>query len=100
MIRRVWKQLTALTLALTSLMVHAEPAAQSPWAAVPGGTFESVLPPAPTVKQVTLPKFYLDRTPVTNAQFAAFLKKSPEWRRDRVARVFADEQYLSHWEST
>lgn len=99
MVRRVWKHLTVVTLALTGLVVHAEPATRSPWVAVPGGTFESVLPPAPTVKQVSVRKFYLDRTPVTNAQFAAFVQKNPQWRRDHVARVFADEQYLSHWQS-
>jgi formylglycine-generating enzyme len=96
---RVRQHLTVVTLALTSLIVTAEPATQSPWVAVPGGTFESVLPPAANVKQVSIRKFYLDRTPVTNAQFAAFVQKNPQWRRDRVARVFADEQYLSHWQS-
>lgn len=96
---RVLQHFTLVTLALTSLIVHAEPAAQSPWAAVPGGSFESVLPPAPTVKQVSVRKFHLDRTPVTNAQFAAFLQRKPEWRRDRIARVFADPQYLNHWQS-
>jgi formylglycine-generating enzyme required for sulfatase activity len=96
---RVWQHLTVVTLALTSLIAQAELAAQPSWAAVPGGKFESVLPPAPGIKQVTVRKFYLDRTPVTNAQFAVFLQKNPEWRRDRVARVFADEQYLSHWQS-
>jgi formylglycine-generating enzyme required for sulfatase activity len=96
---RVWQHLTVVTLALTTLIVAAEPAAQSPWVAVPGGTFESVLPPAPAIKQVSVRKFHLDRTPVTNAQFAAFVHKNSEWRRDRVARVFADQQYLSHWQA-
>lgn len=88
-----------VALALTSLIAHAEPAAPPTGAAVPGGSFESVLPPAPGIKQVSVRKFQLDRTPVTNAQFAAFLHKQPQWRRDRIARVFADEQYLSHWQS-
>ena len=66
---------------------------------IPGGSCESGLPPAKDVKQVRIGSFRLDRTPVTNAQFAGFLRKHPEWRRDKVARVFADEQYLSHWQS-
>lgn len=62
-----------------------------------GGTFESVLPPAEGVKTVDVRSFRIDATPVTNAQFAAFVAVHPEWRRDRVARVFADSGYLSHW---
>jgi sulfatase modifying factor 1 len=66
---------------------------------IPGGSFESVLPPASDVKQVRIASFRLDRIPVTNAGFAQFVRKHPQWRRDKVARVFADEQYLSHWQS-
>jgi sulfatase modifying factor 1 len=74
-------------------------AAQPRSIAIRGGTFESVLPPAPTVKRVTVGGFRLDRTPVTNAQFARFVQQHPQWRRDRIARVFADEAYLAHWQS-
>jgi formylglycine-generating enzyme required for sulfatase activity len=74
--------------------------AQADRARIPGGTFDTVLPPAPTVKQATVTAFQLDRTPVTNAQFARFVAAHPEWRRDRVARVFADQGYLLHWGSS
>jgi formylglycine-generating enzyme required for sulfatase activity len=65
---------------------------------IPGGAFESVLP-LEDGKAVTLKAFKLDVTPVTNADFSTFVANHPEWRRDRVARVFADEQYLRHWTS-
>lgn len=68
-------------------------------AKVPGATFETILPPAPGVNSVTVPAFEFDRTPVTNAQFAAFVAANPRWRRDRVARVFADTAYLQQWSS-
>jgi formylglycine-generating enzyme len=68
-------------------------------AKVPGATFGSILPPAPETKSATVAAFELDRTPVTNAQFAAFVAAHPRWRRDRVARVFADDGYLRHWSS-
>ena len=29
----------------------------------------------------------------------AFVKRNPQWRRDRVAKLFAEPRYLSHWES-
>ena len=66
---------------------------------VPGATFQTILPPADGVKTVTVRAFELDRAPVTNADFAAFVAANPRWRRDRVARVFADAGYLQHWSS-
>jgi formylglycine-generating enzyme required for sulfatase activity len=60
--------------------------------------FVSVLPPAPDQPAAAVKRFRLDRTPVTNAQFLAFVKRQPKWRRDRIARLFADAQYLSHWQ--
>jgi sulfatase modifying factor 1 len=66
---------------------------------VHGGKFESVLPPAPGIKAVSVDDFHLDRVPVTNEQFARFVLRHPEWQRDRVVRLFADEGYLSHWQS-
>jgi sulfatase modifying factor 1 len=41
----------------------------------------------------------LDRVPVTNADFARFIAAHPQWRRDRVASLFAEGEYLSHWQS-
>lgn len=66
---------------------------------VKSGQFESVLPPAPGVKTVAIASFRLDRTPVTNADFARFVRKNPQWRRDRVAPLFAEKDYLTHWSS-
>lgn len=66
-------------------------------ASIAGGNFRSVLPPAPGVEEVTVAPYRLDRTPVTNAEFLAFVRQHPKWRRDRVAGLFADKSYLRHW---
>ena len=66
-------------------------------ATVPRTSFASILPDAPGETTVTLAAFAFDRAPVTNAEFAAFVAKNPAWRRDRIARVFADERYLTQW---
>jgi formylglycine-generating enzyme len=71
--------------------------ASRPLVTIPRGAFESVLPPAPDVKTVRVKPFRIDARPVTNEQFARFVKEQPQWRRDRVARVFADTEYLKHW---
>jgi formylglycine-generating enzyme required for sulfatase activity len=65
---------------------------------VRGGEFRSVLSPAPGNDSVNVKDFRIDVTPVTNAQFADFLRKQPQWRRDRIARLFADKEYLAHWD--
>ncbi len=79
----------------THVWIKQEAQKQKP---IPGGAFESVLP-LEDGKAVTIEGFKLDVTPVTNADFSAFIANNSEWRRDRIARVFADEQYLQHWAS-
>lgn len=59
--------------------------------------FVSVLPPGAGADAVDLPRFQLDREPVTNAQFLAFVRAHPQWRRDRVATLFAEPTYLAQW---
>jgi sulfatase modifying factor 1 len=68
-------------------------------ARLPGGEFATVLPPAAAVKTTTVRAFRLERSLVSNADFAKFLARKPEWRRDRVARLFADSGYLNLWQS-
>lgn len=46
---------------------------------------------------VDVAAFRMERSPVSNAQFLAFVKANPTWRRSVVQRLFADEGYLSHW---
>jgi formylglycine-generating enzyme required for sulfatase activity len=70
------------------------------YATLPGGTFDSVLPQgaSPTSStQVEVAPFALRRTPVTVAEFAAFLRAHPEWQKDRVPEVFAEKAYLANW---
>ncbi len=42
--------------------------------------------------------FLLDRHPVTNGDFLAFVREHPKWRRSQVRKLFADAGYLSHWQ--
>lgn len=41
--------------------------------------------------------FYLDRKPVTNAEFLQFVTDHPKWRRSQMKRLFGDQNYLKHW---
>ncbi|KRF02210.1 hypothetical protein ASG87_09860 [Frateuria sp. Soil773] len=73
------------------------PAVAADYAALPGGTFASVLPADGKAEPARIAPFRLRTEPVTNAEFLAFVETHPQWRRDRVPAVFADGQYLSHW---
>ena len=63
---------------------------------VPGAEFRSALPLG---KQEHIPvrSFLLQRHPVTNGEFLAFVATHPQWRRGAVAAVLADGGYLSGW---
>ena len=73
-------------------------AATARYVGVPGGTFESALRYEDRERATRVAPFAMMRTPVTNAQFLAFVRTHPEWRRDRVPRVFAESRYLAHWQ--
>lgn len=44
--------------------------------------------------------FFLDRLPVTNAEFANFVQQDPAWRAGQAPDLFVESQYLSHWLGT
>jgi formylglycine-generating enzyme len=43
--------------------------------------------------------FRLDRHAVTRGEFLAFVRRHPEWQRDRVAPAHAEPGYLADWPS-
>ena len=86
-----------LALVLMALAVSL-PAAGAEYAPLPASRFTSVMPAGPTPDPVAVNAFRMRTEPVTNGEFLAFVGQHPEWRRDRVAKVFADERYLSHWQ--
>jgi len=86
-------KLAAVILAL----LFASPANAADYVDVPGGSFASALPADDKAADVMVAKFQLRENLVTNAEFLAFVTAHPEWRRDRVASVFAEARYLTHW---
>lgn len=92
---RTWLALCLLALPVAGLAGDAS----SDYARVPGGSFTSVLKFEDAPGATRVAPFELMRKPVTNAQFLAFVTANPQWRRDRIAKVFAEPRYLSHWSS-
>ncbi|HEY6134495.1 MAG TPA: formylglycine-generating enzyme family protein [Rubrivivax sp.] len=72
-------------------------AGENRYVALPGGDFRSVLKFEDSAGPVRIARFELMSLPVTNAEFLGFVQRHPQWRRDRVAGVFAESRYLSHW---
>ena len=60
-------------------------------------SYRSPFPVQPNERAVPVAAFWLDREPVTNREFLAFVEAHPEWRRDRVRPLYVDPGYLSHW---
>jgi formylglycine-generating enzyme required for sulfatase activity len=80
-----------ILLSATASPASAEPARIAP------GSFSSVLPLTESGDEVAIAAFTVDRRPVTNDEFLAFVTDHAAWRRGTVASVLADENYLAHW---
>jgi len=86
-----------LSLALVLAGGSAIAAAPGGMARVGPGSFRPVYAPDSSTSVLDVRAFDLARVPVTNGEFLVFVRSHPEWRRDRVALVFADDGYLRHW---
>ncbi len=62
-----------------------------------GGTLRTVLPPDGKQTPARVAPFSLRVNPVTNAEFARFTTRNPQWRPGNAPAVFADVNYLRHW---
>ena len=84
----------ALLICALAASASAEPIKVGP------GVYRPIFPAQPSEREVSVHAFLLDETPVTNAQFDAFVKAHPEWQRDRVKKLFADEHYLDGFDKS
>lgn len=64
---------------------------------IPAGEYRPIARATTDPERVPVAAFLLDASPITNADFLAFVTAHPQWRRSRVAPLFADETYLRHW---
>ena len=48
--------------------------------------------------KVKVASFYMDKFPVTNADFEKFAAQHPEWQKGKVKPIYADKKYLQHWQ--
>lgn len=91
--------LGAMILLATSAAVAADPGTPSDMIRIPAGDYRPLFVLQGETNLVPVRGFWLDRLPVTNADFLEFVRAHPRWRRSQVKRLFADTNYLSHWEA-
>ena len=84
-------------LLLACLAPLAALAAEPGYVRVPAGDFVSVIAYEDRPGPQPVAAFAMMERPVSNADFLAFVRAHPEWRRDRVAPVLAGRAYLAHW---
>jgi len=68
-------------------------------ARIPAGMYRPLFRASDDPKEIPVRAFWLDVSPVTNADFLEFVRAHPRWRRSEVKRLFADENYLKDWAS-
>lgn len=72
-------------------------AADADYRAIAGGTLRSVLPADGVAAPATVAPYLLRSRPVTNAEFAAFVQRTPAWQRGQAPELLAAPTYLSGW---
>ena len=91
------RRVLAVALLAIPLAGLAAGALGSRYVGLPGGVFKSVLRYEDAKDGVRIAPFALMRRPVTNTEFLDFVRTHPQWQRGKVAPVFAEARYLSHW---
>ncbi|MHB8679041.1 MAG: formylglycine-generating enzyme family protein [Rudaea sp.] len=83
------------------LLAAAAPAtrADALYQPLPAIAFRSALAIDGASARIALPAFAMRTEPVTVGEFAAFLARHPQWRRDRILPFYANADYLRDWQT-
>lgn len=85
---------------LTTVVVsgQSKPGSEKKMLKIPAQTYTPFFR-LPNTEPFHLKAFWIDETAVTNLEFLEFVKANPQWRRSKVNRLFADSNYLKHWDA-
>ena len=64
---------------------------------IPSGSYRPLYLKKDT-PMISVKPFQIDKTPVTNAEFAQFVKANPKWQRGNVSVKQAESNYLKQWD--
>jgi sulfatase modifying factor 1 len=93
-----------LGIGLGASATHADPVLYTPL--LKARAVESVRVPAGSFvplygqrgSKIAVKAFAMDATAVTNGQYLEFVRAARRWRRSRVTALFAERDYLAHWQ--
>lgn len=88
-----------ILLVLTLLLGSGVSSTKAEMIKITGGAYEPFYPPSPQEKKITINQFMLEKYPITNQEFLNFVLSNPKWRRDKISKLYADQNYLKHWAS-
>lgn len=96
--------ISSLVVALAAFVLSPQPIAHAKtdtnaMASIKGGTYRPLYLSEDS-PMVTVGNFHIDKTPVTNQQFAKFVANNPKWQKQNIAKLFAEPDYLAHWQKT
>ncbi|WP_068994340.1 formylglycine-generating enzyme family protein [Kangiella sediminilitoris] len=85
-------------LTLTLITVSLALSGASETVLIQGGEYRPLYMSKDSPMQI-VDSFELDKYPVTNGQFLSFVNEHTAWQRSNIASVFAEEDYLKHWDN-
>lgn len=65
---------------------------------IESGTYQSFFVKTNSTPAKVAP-FYMSTHAVTNADYLAFVKANPAWRKSKASKLMVDANYLRHWKS-
>jgi formylglycine-generating enzyme len=78
--------------------VHSQKAAPAGMQKIQAGTYQSFFVKSGSQPTKVAP-FYLSIHAVTNADYLAFVKANPAWRKSKASKLMVDNNYLRHWKN-
>lgn len=95
--QKKWRFSKRLPAILSLAFFMAGSAHAADYVVVPSGSLSSVLSNDSDKGPIAVQSFAMRITPVTKDEFMDFVATHPQWQRNHVARIFADEGYLRNW---
>lgn len=87
---------TTVQLFAVGLLMAAASAGAAEMAKISGGSYRPLYLKKDT-PMIAVKSFQLDKLPVTNREFAAFVQKNPQWQRGKISGKQTEAGYLRQW---